>query len=142
MKHIFDERTEHINGLVSFFCLMLTQIALVGVIVYKRYILGLPQEAYAEISWIAGLSMGGYWAIRLCLNGILPVISFKKILAIYIVLVAVIFIPTYFLHGWPTTEQWYEVLYPFIGVAVALGFYSLVAYLGKRRIEQISVYKN
>jgi hypothetical protein len=117
---------------------MLTQIALVGVIVYKRYFLGLPQEAYAEISWIAGLSMGGYWAIRLYLSGILPVISFKKILAIYIVLVAVIFIPTYFLHGWPTTERWYEVLYPFIGVAVALGFYSLVAYLGKHRIEQIS----
>ena len=79
MKHIFvDERTEHINGLVSFFCLMLTQIALVGVIVYKRYFLGLPQEAYAEISWIAGLSMGGYWAIRLYLSGILPVISFRE----------------------------------------------------------------
>jgi hypothetical protein len=128
--------------LVSFFCLILTQIALVGVIVYKHYILGLPQEAYAEISWIAGLSMGSYWAIRLYLSGILPVISFKKILVIYIVLVAVIFIPTYLIHGWPTAERWYEVLYPFIGVAVALGFYSLVAYLGKLRIEQISVSKN
>jgi len=139
MKHIFvDERTEHINGLVSFFCLMLTQIALVAVIVYKRYFLGLSQEVYAEISWIAGLSMGGYWAIRLYLSGILPVISFKKMVAIYIVLVAVIFIPTYLIHGWPAAERWYEVLYPFIGVAVVLGFYSLMAYLGKRRLEQMS----
>lgn len=138
MKRVFvDERTEHINGLVSFSCLMLTQLALVGVMVYKRYFLGLPPEAYAEITWIAGLSMGGYWALRLYLSGILPVISFKKILAIYVVLVAVIFIPTYFIHGWPAADRWYEVLYPFIGVAAALGFYSLVAYLGKRRLEQM-----
>jgi hypothetical protein len=138
MKHIYDERTEHINGLVSVFSLLLTQIALVGVIVYKRYFLRLPQESYVDISWIAGLSMGGYWAIRLYLSGILPVISFRKIMTIYIVLVTVIFIPTYLIHGWPSTEQWYEVLYPFIGVAAALGFYSLLAYLGKRRIEKIS----
>jgi len=39
MKHIMmDERTEHINGLASFLCLMLTQLALVGVVVYKRYL--------------------------------------------------------------------------------------------------------
>ncbi len=139
MKHILvDERTEQINGLVSFFCLMLTQIALVGVIVYKRYFLGLPQEAYAEISWIAGLSMGGYWAIRLYLSGILPVISYRKMLVIYILLVAFISVPTYFIHGWPMAERWYEVLYPLIGVAVALGFYALVAYLGKRRLEQMA----
>lgn len=139
MKNTFaDERTEHINGLASFICLMLTQLALVGVIVYKRYFLGLPPEAYAEITWIAGLSVAGYWALRLYLSGILPVISFRKMLIIYIVLVAFIFIPTYLIHGWPASESWYEVLYPFIGVAVILGFYSLVAYLGKRRLEQMA----
>lgn len=143
MKRIYvDERTEQINGLVSFFCLMLTQIALVCVIVYKRYFLGLPQEAYAELSWIAGLSMGGYWAIRLYLSGILPIVRFRRMLAVYIVLVAVISIPTYLIHGWPATGRWYEVLYPFIGVAVILGFYSLVARLGKRRLEQIGAQKD
>jgi len=143
MKRILvDERTEHINGLASFFCLMLTQIALVSVMVYKRYFLKLPPESYAEISWIAGLSMAGYWSIRLYLSGILPVLSFKRLLEIYIALVAVIFIPTYFIHGWPMKERWYEVLYPFVGVAVFLGFYSLVAYLGNRRIEQISAQKD
>ena len=135
---LVDERTEHINGLVSFFCLMLTQIALVGVMVYKRYVLGLPPAEYADISWIALLSMGGYWAIRLYLSGILPVISFTRLLVIYVLVVAVIFIPTYFIHGWPATERWYEVLYPFIGVSLLLGVYSLIAWLGKRRIEQIS----
>jgi peptidoglycan/LPS O-acetylase OafA/YrhL len=117
---------------------MLTQIALVGVIVYKRYYLGLPPETYAEVSWIAWLSMGGYWTIRLYLSGILPVIPVRTMLVIYFLLVAAIFIPTYFIHGWPDAGRWYEVLYPFIGVAVVLGFYSLVAYLGKRRIEQLA----
>jgi hypothetical protein len=143
MKRILvDERTEHINGLASFFCLMLTQIALVSVMVYKRYFLKLPPESYAEISWIAGLSMAGYWSIRLYLSGILPVLSFKRLLVIYIALVTVIFIPSYLIHGWPMKERWYEVLYPFVGVVVFLGFYSLVAYLGKRRIEQICAQKD
>lgn len=136
---LVDERTEQINGMVSFFCLMLTQLALVGVTLYKRYFLGLPPAAYAEITWIAGLSMASYWAIRLYLSGILPVISFRAMLAIYAFLVAAISIPTYFIHGWPAPERWFEVLYPFAGVAVVLGFYSLVAYLGKRRLEQMAV---
>lgn len=133
---VMDERVERINGLVSFYCLMLTQIALVGVIVYKRYFLGLPQEEYNELSWIALLSMGGYWAARLYFNGVLPVLSLKKMALIYVALVAAISIPAALIAGWPAPERWYEVLYPFIGVAVALGFYSLVAYLGKRGLEK------
>ncbi len=134
---MIDERTERANGQISFLVLMLTQFALAGVIVYKRYILGLPQEAYAEISWINFSSMALYWAIRLYLSGILPMISIKKMLGIYILLVAVISVLTYLIRGWPLPERWYEVLYPAVGVAVILGFYSLVAYLGKHRIEKI-----
>lgn len=62
---------------------------------------------------------------------------FRKMLVIYLLLVAFIPIPTYFIHGRPAAERWYEVLYPLIGVAVTLNFYSLVAYLGKRRLEQM-----
>jgi len=136
MKHMMDERTEKINGLVSFYVLMLTHLALALVIVYKAYVLKLPEETYAELSVIMGLSMGGYWALRLYFSGILPVISIKKLLVIYFVGVAMIWIPTYLFEGWPAPSQWYQVLYPFIGVAVVLGFYSLVAYLGKRRLEK------
>ena len=136
MKRMMDERTEGINGLVSFYVLMLTHLALAVVIVYKAYVLKLPEETYAELSVIMGLSMGGYWALRLYFSGILPVISFKKLLVIYFVGVAIIWIPTYLIVGWPSPSQWHQVLYPFIGVAVVLGFYSLVAYLGKRRLEK------
>ena len=136
MKRMMDERTEGINGLVSFYVLMLTHLALAAVIVYKAYVLKLPEESYAELSVIMGLSMGGYWAMRLYFSGILPVISLKKLLVIYFVGVAMIWIPTYLIGGWPAPSYWYQVLYPFIGVAVVLGFYSLVAYLGKRRLEK------
>jgi hypothetical protein len=136
MNRMMDERTEQINGLVSFYVLMLTHLALAVVIVYKAYVLKLPEESYADLSVIMGLSMGGYWALRLYFGGILPVIPFKKLLVIYCVLVAMIWIPTYLLVGWPDPSQWYQVLYPLIGVAVVLGFYSLVAYLGKRRLEK------
>lgn len=135
-RSIIDERTERINGSVSFYVLMLTQIALVGVIVYKRYVLGLPMQEYDELDWIVGLSMGSYWALRLYFSGILPVISFKKMLVIYFVFVALIFISTLLIVGLPAAERWYEVTYPFIGVAIILGFYALVAYFGKRRLEK------
>jgi len=131
-----DERTERINGQVSFFILMLTQIALVGVILFKRYVAGLPASEYDELYWIVGFSMGGYWAVRLYFSGILPVISVKKMVVIYFSAVAFIAIPTYFIHGLPASDRWYEVLYPFIGVAVILMLYTLVAYYGKKRLER------
>jgi hypothetical protein len=73
----------------------------------------------------------------LYLSGTLPVFTLKQVLAIYVVLVAVISIPTFLIHGWPAPERWYEALFPFIGVAVSMGFYSIVAYLGKRRLDKL-----
>jgi hypothetical protein len=133
-----DERAECHHGPAAACCLVLTQIALVGVMLYKRLVLGLPRAAYTEYLWIAGLSVAGYWAIRLYLSGLLPVISFRKMLAVYGVSVAIIAVPTYLIHGWPVRERWYEVLYPFIGVAVICGLYALVAYFGKRRIGRLT----
>lgn len=132
-----DERTEQLNGRISFICLMLTQLALVGVIVYKRYGLGLPMAEYDELNWLVGLSMGGYWAARLYFNGVLPVIPLKTLAVIYVGAVALIFIPTLLIVGWPAPERWYEVLYPFIGVAVIMAVYTLIAYFGKRRLDKL-----
>ncbi|MBN2548532.1 MAG: hypothetical protein JXB15_05225 [Anaerolineales bacterium] len=138
MKNMMmDERTERINGWISFFILMLTHIALAGTLMYKRYILGLPSEAYSDISLILLFSMGGYWAFRLYLSGILPVISWQKMVVIYFVLVLAISIPTYLIVGWPAPGRWFEVLYPAIGVAVVMTFYTLIAYFGKRRLEKM-----
>jgi len=132
-----DERTDLLNGRISFLFLMLTQLTIGGIIVYKRYILGLPASEYAELSWLLGLSIAGYWAARLYFSGSLPLIPLRKLALIYIGLVAAISIPTYLIHGWPQPEKWYEVLYPFAGSAAALGLYTLAAYSGKRRLEKM-----
>lgn len=133
---MIDERTERINGQISFYCLIATQLGLAGILFYKRYIQGLPTNETISLAWLLGLSLGGYWTLRLYLNGILPVLSFKKLLVIYLFAVAFISLPTYLIHGLPEPRRWYEVLFPFIGVAVALAFYSLVSYFGKRRLEK------
>ena len=133
---IIDERIERLNGQVSFLFLHLTQIGLAGILFYKRYMLGLPTSETNSLAWLLGLSIGGYWSLRLYLSGILPVVSFRKLLMIYLVAVAFITIPTYLIHGLPEPERWYEVLYPFIGVAVVLGLYFLVSYFGKQQLEK------
>ncbi len=133
---MIDERIERINGQVSFYFLMLTHIGLAGILCYKRYVQGLPTSETIPLTWLLGLSIGGYWAFRLYMSGILPLLSFKKLLVIYLIAVALIIIPTYLIRGLPEPERWYEVLFPFIGVALVLGFYSLVAYFGKRHLEK------
>ncbi len=134
--HMIDERIERMNGQVSFLFLLLTQIGLGGILFYKRYIQGLPTNETITIAWLLGLSIGGYWTLRLYLSGILPLVSFRNLLMIYLIAVALITVPTYLIHGLPEPERWYEVLYPFIGVAVVLGLYFLVSYFGKRRLEK------
>jgi hypothetical protein len=132
-----DERIERLNGQVSFFFLMITQVAMGGIIFFKRYVLGLPTSANSELLWLLALSAGGYWTSRLYFDGSLPVISLRNTILIYLGLVALVCVPTYLIHGLPIPERWYEVLYPFIGVGIALAVYSLLAYFGKRRLEKM-----
>ena len=115
---------------------MLTQAALALLIAYKRYIQGLDTSYYESFSAILLISMLSYWAVCLYLSGILPVISLQKLALLYIVLVMMIGIPTFLIASIPEPGRWYEVLYPFIGVAVILGFYAIVANLGKCRLQK------
>ena len=139
MKGFFqmDERTERLNGQISFYILMLTQAAFALLIAYKRYIQELEPSYYSGFSFLVLLSMLSYWAARLYLSGILPVFSFRKLALLYIILVLLIEIPAFLISGMPEPGRWFEVLYPFIGVALVLAFYALVAYSGKRRIEKL-----
>jgi len=90
-----DERSERINGQISFYILMLTQAALALLIAYKRYIQGLDTSYYDGFNAILLLSMLSYWAARLYISGILPVISFRKLALLYIALVMAIEIPAF-----------------------------------------------
>ena len=66
-----DERTELVNGRLSFIFLGLTQFALYVAIVYQRYIEGVPNVYYNDVAIIMILSILGYWAARFYFGEIL-----------------------------------------------------------------------
>jgi len=139
MKGFFqmDERGERLNGQVSFCILMLTQAALALLIAYQRYVQGLDTSYYQGFNIILATSMLSYWAARLYLSGILPVISLRTMLGIYVLLVATISIPSAIIHGLPTLQNWQNTLLPAAaGPAAIIALYWIIAYLGKRRLDR------
>jgi hypothetical protein len=139
MKNIFlvDERGERINGYVSFFVLMLTQMALFGTLAYRRYALGMDVSQQAEFTIIAIASFALYWGARLYFSGIFPKPSPRNLVVVYAILVAALVIPSLFIHGLPTIKNWMSgILLQFIAPAVVLGLYSLIVQLGQRRLDR------
>ncbi len=134
---ILDERTQRLNGQISFYVLMLTHLVLGSTIFYLRYIRNLDVEYYQTFSFILLGSILAYWAARLYTAGILPVISWGALLGIYVALVLVIAIPSALIHGLPTTQNWTTTILPaLLGPAIVVVAYWLIAYFGKRRLDK------
>jgi hypothetical protein len=140
MKGFFamDERAEQLNGRISFFILMLTQAGLSLLIVYRRYVLNSDPASYSGFTSLLLVSVMSYWVFRLYLSGILPVISWKRMLLIYLAAVSIISVPSAIMHGLPTAENWQNTILPAaLGPALVLALYWLIAYLGKRRLDKV-----
>lgn len=136
-KLILDERTQRLNGQISFYVLMLTHLVFGGTIFYLRYIRNLDGEYYQTFSFVLLGSILAYWAARLYTAGILPVLSWKALLGIYIAAVLVISIPSALIHGLPTSQNWTNTLLPaMLGPALVILAYWLIAYFGKRRLDK------
>lgn len=132
-----DERTERIGDRLGFIFLGLTQLGLYLVLVYQRYVQDLPAAYYNDVALILILSVLGYWGARFFFGGMLPMPSFRQVLAIYLALVVVITVPHTLVHGWPQPGEWLSRLGPILGgPAVLIGAYLLLAYLGNKQIEK------
>ena len=134
MSNLFkdDERTQQINGQVSFYTLMLTHIGLGIALVYKAYILDLPGSETRDISIILLLSTYGYWAARIYLQGDQPVLSWKRILTVYALITAAFTAVMFVWHGVPHISEWRTTWLPgLLGPAVIVGAYWLATWLGK-----------
>ena len=132
-----DERMIELTGKLANIALSLTQLALLGAILYRRYVLGQGEENYSDIQIILGLSVFGYIAARLYFGAVLPVLSIKATLRIYIVSVVFLFITLSFIYGLPSLDNWHNTILPVsLGPAILLGLYWGFAYLGKRRSDK------
>ena len=132
-----DERTTQISGRIAMIFLGLTQIALLLVILYRRYLLKQDAVEYSDIQLINLFSIFGYIAARLYYGAILPVLSLRSALIAYISMVAPLFIILSIWFGLPDLNDWTNNILPVVaGPAVLVGLYSLFAYLGKKREQK------
>jgi hypothetical protein len=139
MKNLFisDERTQIVTGKIAVIFLGLTQTALLGIILYRRYFLGQSEEHYADIRTVLLISVFGYIAARLYYGAVLPVLSFKTLVYIYVGFVTFLTVVLSIWYGLPTLDNWQNTILPvLLGPAILISVYWLIAHLGKKRIEK------
>ena len=132
-----DERMQILTGRIAVICLSLTQLALLGIILYRRYYLGQGEDQYKDINLVLGLSIFSYFAARLYYGAVLPVLSFKKLAYIYLGFVAFLTITLSVWLGLPSLDNWQNTILPVVlGPAILVFIYWLLAHLGKKRMEK------
>ena len=112
MKQPFvsDERMQIITGRIAVIFLSLTQVAILGIILYRRYFLGQSEEYYSDIRIVLGFSVFGYIAVRLYYGAVLPLLSFKKLVYIYLGFVLFLFVTLSIWLGLPTMDNWQNTI--------------------------------
>jgi len=132
-----DERTRSTSRYAAAIWLGVTQLLLVGVIFYRLYVLGQPDEEIRDFQAVMAISLFGYIGLQLFLGGVMPVPTWKGAILSYLVLTAAIVTVCLAIYGWPQPEEWTNTWLPaLLGPALLIGAYMVVARLGHRRIEK------
>jgi phosphoglycerol transferase MdoB-like AlkP superfamily enzyme len=132
-----DERTQSTARFAAAIWLGITQLLLVGVIFYRLYVLGQPDEEIRDFQAVLAISLFGYLALQLFLGGIMPVPTWKGALFSYGLLAGAIAAVSLAMHGWPRPNEWRTTWLPgLLGPALLIGAYVLVARLGRWRVER------
>lgn len=132
-----DERTRSTARHAAAIWLGVTQLLLVGVIFYRLYVLGQPDEEIRDFQAVMAISLFGYVALQLFLGGVMPVPTWKGALVSYVLLAGAIAAISLTIHGWPQPDEWRTTWLPgLLGPALLIGAYVLVARLGRWRIER------
>jgi len=132
-----DERTRSNARYAAAIWLGVTQLMLVGVIFYRLYVIGQPDEEIRDFQFVLAISLFGYAGLQLFLGGVMPVPTWKGAFVAYGVLAGSITVVCLIIYGWPQPTEWADTWLPaLLGPAVLVGAYVLVARLGQRRIER------
>jgi len=133
----FDERTESNTRYAAALWLGVTQILLAGVLFYRLYVVGQPDEEIRDFKIVFGISVFGGLALQLFLGGVLPALTWRGALAAYATLTSFVVAGCLLVYGWPQPAEWANTWLPaLLGPALIVGAYALVARLGQWRIER------
>ena len=136
-KMEIDERTRSNTRYAAAIWLGVTQVLLAGVVFYRLYVLGQPDEQIQDFQMVLFVSIFGYLALQLFLGGVMPIPTWKGALAAYLGLTAAIVAVCLSIYGWPQPEERANTWLPaLLGPALMIGGYALVARLGQWRIER------
>jgi phosphoglycerol transferase MdoB-like AlkP superfamily enzyme len=132
-----DERTRSSARYAAAIWLGVTQLLLVGVIFYRLYVLGQPDEEIRDFQAVLAISLFGYLALQLFLGGVMPVPTWQGAVLSYVLLAGVIAVVSISVHGWPQADEWRTTWLPgLLGPALLIAAYILAARLGRWRIER------
>jgi phosphoglycerol transferase MdoB-like AlkP superfamily enzyme len=132
-----DERTRNNTRYAAAIWLGVTQVLLAGVVLYRLYVLGQPDEQLRDFQAVLAISIFGYLALQLFLGGVMPVLTWKGAIVAWAVLAFAIAVGGIAVHGWPEASEWSSTWLPgLLGPALLIGAYALVAWLGQRRVER------
>ena len=132
-----DERTRSTTRYAAAIWLGVTQLLLAGVVFYRLYVLGQPDEEIRDFQAVLAISLFGYAALQLFLGGVMPIPTWKGAIVSYLALTGLITAVCLVLYGWPRPAEWANTwLQALLGPALLIGAYMLVARLGQWRIER------
>jgi hypothetical protein len=132
-----DERTRSNTRFAAAIWLGVTQVLLAGVVFYRLYVLGQPDEQIRDFQAVLAISIFGYLALQLFLGGVMPVPTWKGAALTYVVLSVVISVVCLLIYGWPPLAEWSNTWLPaLLGPALLIAAYALVARAGRWRVER------
>ncbi len=137
-KHKIDERVRSSVGQAAAVWLGTTQILLAGVIFFRLYVSGQPDQEIRDFQAVLAVSLFGHMALQLFLGGILPVPTKKGLIVSYLVIAGLITGVCLLVYGVPALGEWRNPWLPALsGPALLVGFYWLLAWLGRWRVERL-----
>jgi len=136
-KLALDERTRSNSRYAAAVWLGVTQVLFSGVVFYRLYVLGQPDEQIGDFRAVLAISIFGYIVLQLFLGGVMPVPTWRGAIVSYLVLTGAIVVVCLWIYGWPDASEWANTWLPAtLGPALFIGAYALVARLGQWRIDR------
>jgi hypothetical protein len=132
-----DERSRANSRYAAAIWLGVTQVLLAGVVFYRLYVLGQPDEEIRDFQSVMAISIFGYIGLQLYLGGVMPVPTLRGALVLYLVLTFAVTGVCLIIYGWPQASEWASTWLPaLVGPAIIVALYALAARLGEWRIER------